>query len=401
MSTVETPATTLPRLWAVTLDDFVAVEEAGATALLGDADSALIPENGDVMIYGDGGAGKTTLAVDFVCHLAAGDPWLGIAVARPVRVLLIENEGPRPMFRAKLRRKRDAWQGSPLDDRILVLDEPWSQITLASEHYRQELADLISGLALDVIVLGPVTRAGMNEAGTLQEVRDFMLFIADVRRRAGRPVAFILVHHENKGGKVSGAWEGAGDTLLHVQGQGTGSTRLYVQKARWSSLHHATTMQLIWTPGEGFALNDAPERDDDTIADEILEAALANPGGSWTDISEHISGKDGRLRLIRDRLITAGRLVNTGKVLRPKLWNAADPTLQTTLHGNRPGRDESGTVPPSAPEEKTHEPEPSPVPPYRGRERDGSLLPRPNGAAEDGSDEQERIEQLGEKLGLS
>ena len=46
----------------VTLEKFVAVDEPGAAALLGTEDAALIPEGGDVMIYGDGGAGKTTLA---------------------------------------------------------------------------------------------------------------------------------------------------------------------------------------------------------------------------------------------------------------------------------------------------------------------------------------------------
>ena len=45
---------------------------------------SLIPEGGDVMIYGDGGASKTTLGIDLACHLAAGDDWLGIAVPRPV-----------------------------------------------------------------------------------------------------------------------------------------------------------------------------------------------------------------------------------------------------------------------------------------------------------------------------
>ena len=46
--------------------------------------TTLIPEGGDVMVYGDGGAGKTTLCLDLACHLAAGDDWLGIPVAAAV-----------------------------------------------------------------------------------------------------------------------------------------------------------------------------------------------------------------------------------------------------------------------------------------------------------------------------
>ena len=70
-------------LEADTLDAFVEVVEPGAEALLGEADEALIPEDGDVMVYGDGGAGKTTLCIDLACHLAAGDP--GSASASPGR----------------------------------------------------------------------------------------------------------------------------------------------------------------------------------------------------------------------------------------------------------------------------------------------------------------------------
>jgi hypothetical protein len=93
-------------LVVASLDGFIGVDEPGAEALLGDEDGALIPAGGDVMVYGDGGAGKTTLAVDLAFHWAAGDDWLGIPVPRPVSVLLIENEGPRALLRKKLRRKR-------------------------------------------------------------------------------------------------------------------------------------------------------------------------------------------------------------------------------------------------------------------------------------------------------
>src|SRR4051794_12753174 len=48
----------------VTLDEFVTVDEPGAEALLGLPGDILLPEGGDVMLYGDGGAGKTTLAID-------------------------------------------------------------------------------------------------------------------------------------------------------------------------------------------------------------------------------------------------------------------------------------------------------------------------------------------------
>ena len=179
--------------------------------------------------------------LDLACHLAAGDDWLGVQVERPMRVLLIENEGPRPFFRDKLKRKQHAWQGSPLDGRVRVLESPWASLTLADQHHREALAGVIRDQEIDVIVIGPVSRAGMDEAGTLQQTRDFMRLLTDIRDRCGRPVAFLLIHHENKTGAVSGAWEGAGDTLMHVQAQGNGCTRLHIQKARWASDYHGKT----------------------------------------------------------------------------------------------------------------------------------------------------------------
>src|SRR5689334_4673126 len=51
-----------PRL--VTAHEFGAVAEAGAEPLIGTPGQVLIPVGGDVMVYGDGGASKTTLGID-------------------------------------------------------------------------------------------------------------------------------------------------------------------------------------------------------------------------------------------------------------------------------------------------------------------------------------------------
>ena len=265
-------------------EEFAAVDEPGADALVGTKDAALVPVGGDVMVYGDGGAGKTTLVVDLGCHLAAGDRWLGMPVTRPARVLVIENEGPRPLFRAKLRRKLAAWNGSPLDGRLKVLEAPWATVTLAEEEWTARLADAIREDEIDVLIAGPVTRLGMDEAGTLQQTRDFMRLVEALRAQSGRRLAVILVHHENKGGTVSGAWEGAGDTLLHVEGRGPGHTRLLVQKARWSSEHHGTGLDLAWAEDEGFTIEDA--------RDVTAEIATLLADGAWRTTREIANKRD-------------------------------------------------------------------------------------------------------------
>lgn len=299
----------------VTLQEFAAVEEPGTDPLVGDPDNILIGQGTDATIYGDGGAGKTTLTVDLACHLAAGDDWLGLSIPGPARVLLIENEGPRSLFRAKLRRKLANWQGSPLEDRLLVWDEPWASFTFAEERERADLAVVIRDRDLDVVIIGPATAAGMEEAGTIQDVRAFAALLADVRTVSGRRVSFVLVHHENKAGKVSGAWEGVGDTMLHVLGQGHGRTRVDIEKARWASAQHGTTMQLLWADGDGFTLEEKSEVDDETIADAIRTYVREHAGTGWGNVRKTIKGiGNDRIDAVRSGLFAARELVNVQKV---------------------------------------------------------------------------------------
>ena len=319
------------------LEGFVAINEPGAEPIVGGSDLVAIPQDGDVMIYGSGGAAKTTFAVDLAFHLASGEEWLGIPIPSAVRVLIVENEGPRPLFRRKLDRKLTGWQGPTTAGRLLVLDEPWGRVDLTHPDCRQALADKLASNEIDVVVIGPVTRIGMNEAGTLQEVRDFMRMVDDTRDRADRPVTFVLVHHENKGGTVSGAWEGATDTLIHMTAQGHGRTRVYWEKARWASELHETTMHLAWAEGETFTLEEREEVTDAVMIDRLLTAVREAAGNSWTNIRSNVKGCNGTaLMAVRDRLLIEGQLVNAATAEGQfKLWAADDPA--------RP-RSDSGTA---------------------------------------------------------
>jgi AAA domain len=304
----------LEGLRVATLEEFVEKEEPGAEAVLGTKEAALIPEGSNVMVYGAGGAGKTTLCIDLGFHLAGGDDWLTVKVSKAVSVLVVENEGPRPMFRVKLRRKRDGWVGSEIEDRLRVLEDPWGRLNLDEESWREWLAWEILTWGIDVCIIGPVTSSGMEAAGTLQEVRDFVRLVDDVRRRSGRRVAFVLVHHENRAGQVSGQWEPAVETLLHVTGEGHGKLRLHFQKARGSSEHHGTTKHLRWADGDGFELEESPVLGDEEIEELLTAAVAANPGSTWSKVEDVTqgAGKD-RLVAARDRLLAAGAIVNVVK----------------------------------------------------------------------------------------
>jgi hypothetical protein len=310
----------------LTASEFAAVDESASEPLAADADSgAVIPSDGLVLVYGDGGAGKTTLVLDLIVHLATGKPWLDLVTpVRPLRIALVENEGPRAMFRDKLARKLEAWREA--GERILVLEEPWQGVTFRDEAQRDELVRFIGEQEIDLLVAAPLSRLGMRGGGTLDEIGEFAALVADVQRRCERALTVTLLHHENRAGQVSGAWEGFPDTLIHVSAQGHGRTRIFWQKLRWSSLLHSTTTHLLWADGEGFTVEERQEITEETIADAILAAVRKSPGASWTKLRPQITGNDADKASVRDQLLRDGLLVNGAARERHfSLWVAGDP----------------------------------------------------------------------------
>lgn len=291
--------------------DLTSDDEIGAEPLVGDDDENLIAVGTDVMLYGVGGAGKTTLALDLAVHLAAGRAWLGLPIAAPVRMLVIENEGSAPLFYRKVTRRLKAWSGERPTG-LLVWAEPWGKVDVSDGVRQHQLAEAIRDHAADVVVLGPVSWSGMHGPGSLEEVRLFMGHLADVRRAAARPVVFVLIHHESKRpGSVSGAWEGACDTLIHVAGEGNGRTRMSIVKARHASALHGQTWHLGWTDGGGFVKVDAPDKpDDDLVADAIIDAVHAHVGAAGSELDKAVSlGTRAQRRSVLDRLVADGRVV--------------------------------------------------------------------------------------------
>jgi hypothetical protein len=323
-----------PEFQVEDVETFAELEEPGAEPLVVSEGGCVIPVGGFALVYGDGGVGKTTLCMDWAVHFAAGTPWLGmLEPTRPLTVLVVENEGPRPEFRRKLRRRLHAWAelegalGSTLEGRLRVLSEPWGALTMREESHRQAFAQVLTDV--DLVIAGPLSGLGSEGGGTLDEVREFTGLMRNVRELAGRPIAFKLVHHENKAGSISGAWEGATDTTVHVQAQGHGRTRVYWQKVRWCSALHATTTHLLWADGDTFTVEEQEAITEATMVDELLVAVRENPGGSWTKVRPLVRGNDADKASLRDRLLGDGVLVNAApREGTFKLWLADDPAVR-------------------------------------------------------------------------
>jgi len=166
-----------------------------------------------MIVYGDGGAGKTTLEVDLALHLAAGADWLGLPVPAPCRVLVLENEGPRGRFRLKLRARLAAWGGPAPSSHLFVVDEPWAGFSFAHPALRDGLVASCAELGVDVLCAAPLHELGTTGGGTPEEVSAFMALIGAARAALARDLAVLLVHHENRAGQISRAWERVPDTM--------------------------------------------------------------------------------------------------------------------------------------------------------------------------------------------
>jgi hypothetical protein len=326
----------LPDVVFVTGVDFVATPEAEAEAIVVDASgSTALAANGLGLTYGDGGAGKTTLWLDIAMHFAAGDPWLGglLVPTRPLSVGWVENEGPQEEFRLKIERKLAVWRERVPAERFLVLKTPWGALDLRLPEHRSGVAAAVRDLDLDLLVLGPLNDLGMEGGGTPDDVRAFHGHLKDVQTLAGRLVSLMVLHHENTAGRVSGAWTGRPDLLVHVTQQGNGHTRVLWQKAKWSSSLHRTTSRLRWLEHEGFESEAEEAARPERVWDEIASYVLAHGGTGWGPVRDAVSGEDGYLQRRRDAMLEEGVLVNAGTDKSFKLWHRDDPARPLDLSG--------------------------------------------------------------------
>ncbi len=308
------------------LREFIAVQEPSANPLLGTADETVIPVGGDVVTYGNGGAGKTTWSQDGVAHLASGMAWCGLEVPRPVTITIIENEGPRGKFRTKLKRKVAAWDGDEFMERVHVFEEPWAQFTFSDPRHREQLAAFLAETKTDLLISGPISTIGMVGGGTPDEINTFVGLLGETRRLLDHPVAWWGIHHENRAGQVSGAWERVPDTLIHITPRGNGHTRVFWQKTRWSSELHQTTMNLAWSDGWSYTLEEAAEpATAERIWDKIAEFVLEHGGCGWNRVDEAVGGKGELKRETRDRMLVDGVIQNAGGSRNMKLWHRDDP----------------------------------------------------------------------------
>jgi AAA domain len=333
-----------PRYEFTPIDRFLEHRFPEAEPILGEPGEILLALGSFFMVYGSDGSAKSTMTIDAVAHLAAGVNWLGIAVPRPVRICVIENEGPPNLFQHKLAAKIESWEGPGFAHNVFVFTGPWGEFSFADAEAREALVAFCEEHAIDLVVANPTLGLGVAASGRPDETQQFVDWLVECGLKGER--AFWLIHHQGKSGAISGDWARHPDTVLHLEADGNRPrTKATWSKTRWATLPSETIAKacllewIVETQGYSVTDLDTVGASDSELEERIVEYLLENSGSTTNAIKNNVKGTNSRIR----ELLEGERFDCFEGKNRAKLWfvrteiSESENDSPTHLGGNADG----------------------------------------------------------------
>jgi len=174
--------------------EFGAEPRTDEPALWGSAESPVVVHEGISVLAGEGGVGKTTLAVNLAIRLASGRPesrtFLGIERPSPAPVLYLTAEGNRDVFRSRFKTAAESL-GEVYEDLVLFFAARGATLSIAT------LEPLLDEIRPQLTILDTV---GLFHDGEENSATDWKAkVIKPLRVLMGKyRTAFLLLHHQSK-----------------------------------------------------------------------------------------------------------------------------------------------------------------------------------------------------------
>ncbi|MGF6821169.1 hypothetical protein M2317_000055 [Microbacterium sp. ZKA21] len=161
----------------------------------------LLQGAGVVVLAGEGGLGKTFLALDWACRIATGERWEDRAVKHG-RVLYVVGEGAE-YFEQRLTSWEQFNARDVPEDRLLFVEEGFSLSEAETVDYMREV---VLERELDLVVLDTLSQLSVIESENDNAQLAAVMRQARAIRQARPGCSVLIIHHVNKG---SGAVRGA------------------------------------------------------------------------------------------------------------------------------------------------------------------------------------------------
>lgn len=292
----------------VTFAEFVARADATRDPIVTGEQGTMLPAGGLAILAAKTGDGKTTLTVEFAQHAAAGRDYQGLSFPRPLNVLVIENEGPREAFRAKLALRLEVWEHGG-DPRIWDIPAAWGEVRISNPVIREQLHNVAATHKTDLVISDSLTRFGVRGNGTPEETREFVEWLTELG--LGRDLAFLLLHHprtrsdpgEDELERIAGAWPPHADLIMLLKRLDGDRARLSFPKTRWASGQRPPCILAFDTGTQSFEYVGVDEREQRDYLAELTE--LMRDGDWWSGNMLRKSKEQGGIGAHLDAIVPA------------------------------------------------------------------------------------------------
>jgi hypothetical protein len=284
----------------------------------------ILPENGLAMVYGEPGAYKTFLALDWALSISAGLPWHGRSV-RQGDVVYVYAEGAKGLSQ-RIKAWRTIRQGGFEHFRALP-----ASLDMLDKDARRQLVNLVTEARLNpsLVVFDTLARCfGDGDENAQKDMKAFVDGCDDIRR-VFSGAAVLVIHHAGKNPQAkdrgSTVLRAAADTVMHVNLKST--VRLDCEKQKdaepFQAIHMTAKTVALGDRASSCILQPATANSSLQLADHQKAAAndrklldalryLGEAGATYSEWRNASGMQKSTFKDVRKRLVSTGKARKEG-----------------------------------------------------------------------------------------